>query len=230
MEHVVEELVLLIPQAHAFIADVRHRLGDMQKVLEEFGRDVFIDMVVAGELERDTHQIERVHRHPAGAIGLIDVAAGRQLGAAIEDPDIIEAEEAALKNIASFGVLAVHPPGEIQGQLVEHAFEKREIAGITALFAIDLEDPPGGPGVHRRIDVAQRPLIGGHLAVGVHIPLARQQDELLLSEVRIQIGERQTVKRQIPGGVPRIFPLVRHRDDVGIVEVAPVGVASALAR
>ena len=47
---------------------------------------------------------------------------------AIEDADIVQAEESALKNIISFGILAVHPPGEIQQQLVKDALQKEAVA------------------------------------------------------------------------------------------------------
>ena len=36
------------------------------------------------------------------------------------------------------------------------------------------------------------------------------------------------VKGEIPGGVPRVFPLVRHRDDVGVVEMRPFAIATGL--
>ena len=126
-------------------------------------------------------------------------------------------------------VLAVHPPGEVQHQLVEDALEEGEIAAPAALLAIDLEHAPRRPGVHRRVDVAERPLVGGDLAVRVHVPVARQQDELVLGELGIDQRERDAVEREVPGRVPGILPLVRHRDDVGVVEVAPVGVAPVLA-
>ena len=100
----------------------------------------------------------------------------------------------------------------------------------AVLLAIDLKHAPGRPRVHGRIHIAERPLIGGNLAVRVHVPFAREQHELLLGEIRIDQGERDAVKRQIPGGVPGILPFVGHRDDVGIVEIAPLAVAAAQAR
>src|SRR5205814_936402 len=45
MQYVVEELVLLIPQAHTvpiLAADMAHGFRDVQEVLEELGRDVLI--------------------------------------------------------------------------------------------------------------------------------------------------------------------------------------------
>ena len=43
---------------------------------------------------------------------------------------------------------------------------------------VDLVDAPGGPGVHRRVHVAEVPLVGRELAVRVHVPLAQQQQQL----------------------------------------------------
>ena len=68
-------------------------------MLEEFGGDVFIDGIVQRQLERDAHQVERIHRHPARAVGLIDEAAGRQRLAAVEDADVVEAQESALEHL-----------------------------------------------------------------------------------------------------------------------------------
>jgi hypothetical protein len=48
IQNVVVKLILLIPEADALVADVVHRLGDLEKVLEEFGGDVLIDVVVLG--------------------------------------------------------------------------------------------------------------------------------------------------------------------------------------
>jgi hypothetical protein len=44
-------------------------------------------------------------------------------------------------------------------------------------------DAPAGPGVDRRIDVGKIEFIGRQLAAGVHVPLAQEQDELLLGEI-----------------------------------------------
>src|SRR5713226_7512614 len=97
-------------------------------MFEKLRRDVFVDMVLEGELERYAHQVERVHRHPGGAVGLVDIAAGRQRRAAVEKADIVEAEKPALKDVVSFDVLAVHPPGEIEHQFVEDTFEESPVA------------------------------------------------------------------------------------------------------
>ncbi len=104
---------------------------------------------------------------------------------------------------------------------------QERVVGPPGQLAVDLEDAQRRPGVHRRVDVAEGPFVGGQLAVGVHVPLARQQHQLLLGRGRIQPRQRQAVERKVPGRIPGILPGVRHRDHVGVVEVEPVGVAAA---
>src|SRR5712691_1349786 len=130
------------------------------------------------------------------------MAAGRQRVAAIEDADVVEAEETALEDVAALGVLAVDPPGEIQHQLVEDAPEKSPVALAAAGLPVDLVNPPGGPGMYRRVDVAEFPFEGRQLRVRVHVPFARQKDELVLSEVGIDMGQHDAMKSEVPGGVP----------------------------
>ena len=127
--------------------------------------------------------------------------------------------------LLALGVFAIHPPGEIEQKLLEDPLEKFSIASALALL-FDFVNAPGRPGVHRRIDVAERPLVGRHLAVRMHVPFARHEQELLLGEIGIDERERDAVKGEIPRRVPGIFPFVRHRDHVGIVEMAPLVVAA----
>src|SRR5205085_9970664 len=105
VQHVVIELVVVVPEADALAAHIGHRLGDVEEMLEELYRDVLVDPVFHGQSERDTQQVQRVHRHPRGAVRLIDMAAGRQRRAAVEDADIVEAEKTALEDIAPASVL-----------------------------------------------------------------------------------------------------------------------------
>src|SRR5688572_30156468 len=56
----------------------------------------------------------------------------------------------------------------------------------------------------------------------MHVPLPRHQQQLFLGEIRIDQGKCNAMKGEIPGGIPRVFPLVRHRDHVGIVKMPPV--------
>ncbi len=198
VQHVVIELVLLVPQADARARDIRHGLGDAQEVLEELGGDVLVDVIVQRQLQGDAQHVEREHRHPAGGVGLVEPDALGQRRAAVEHADIVQAEEAALEDVPARHVLAVDPPGEVQQQLVKDALQENQV-GLAAALAIDLVNAPRRPGVHRRIDVAEVPLVGRHLAVGVHVPFAQQQHQLLLGELRIDQREGQAMERRVPG-------------------------------
>ena len=77
-------------------------------------------------------------------------------------------------------------------------------------------DLPDTPSMHGRIDVTELPFVSGDLAARVHVPFAQEQNHLLLGELGVQLRHRDHVKRQVPSGVPRVFPLVGHRDHVSI--------------
>jgi hypothetical protein len=94
-------------------------------MLEEFGRDVFVDMIFHRKLERDAHQVEGMHRHPCRSVGLIDVSSGGQRRGAVEDPDIVQAQKAALKNLAPVRVLTIDPPVEIQALYIQTVLSRR---------------------------------------------------------------------------------------------------------
>ena len=99
--------------------------------------------------------------------------AGGKRGAAVKNADVIQAQEAAFKNIGPFGVLAVHPPGKVHEQLVKHPLQETHIR-LALEPLIDLEHAPGRPGVDRRIHIAERPLICGNLPVRMHIPFPQE--------------------------------------------------------
>ena len=107
------------------------------------------------------------------------------------------------------------------------ALQPRDVALARArLFQAVGED--GGPGMHRRIHVAEVPFVGGNLAVRVQVVLAQHQIELLLAEIHVHQRERQDMEGEIPRGVPGILPFVRHGDDVGVVHVVPLRIARRL--
>jgi hypothetical protein len=81
-----------------------------------------------------------------------------------------------------------------------------------------------GPGLHWRVHVAEVPLVRRKCAVRVLEPLPAQQDQLVLSERRVDVRQGHAVECQVPGGEPGILPLVRHRHDVEGVEAAPPAV------
>src|SRR5262249_61594979 len=61
----------------------------------------------------------------------------------------------------------------------------------------------------------------------MHVPFTQHQQQLLFGELRVHQSQWHAVKRQVPRGVPGVFPLVGHRDHVGVIEVRPFVIASA---
>ena len=83
--------------------------------------------------------------------------------------------------------------------------------------------------MHRRIDVAEVPLVGRNLPARVEVQAAQHKQQLLFGEIKIHLRQGNRMKSQIPGRIPRILPLVRHRDHVGIEHVEPLGIAHVVA-
>ena len=228
LQHVVEELVAFIPEAGVTRIAATDRLGDVQEMLEELHADIDEHVIRHRQFQRDAHQVERIRGHPCGAIRLVDTAARGQRRRAVEDADVVQPEETALKNVAAVGVLAVHPPREVQQQLMEHELQEVAIR-LARNRSIDFINAPCRPCVNRRVGVAERPFVGRQLPVRMLVAILHQQQQLFLRECRIDQRERGRVKREIPRRVPRVFPLVRHRDNVRIAQMPPVGVAATLA-
>ena len=141
LQHVVEELVLARPRGRCrrrrYRSSPRRCTGSARRTWSRCPRRPGCASASSSAMRI---RFERVHRHPGGAVGLVDVAAGRQRLRAVEDADVVEPEKAALEDVAAVGVLAVHPPGEIQHQLVEDAFEEGAVAARRRVCAlVDLE-------------------------------------------------------------------------------------------
>ncbi len=151
------------------------------------------------------------------------MAAGGQRGAPVKNADVVETQEASLEDVLAEAVLAVHPPGEVEEQLVERRPEEIEVRlAAQGLFGAVQEERREG--VDRGVHVAEVPLVGGHLAVGVQVDPFEHQLHLLLGEVGIDDRERERVKGQVPGRIPGILPLVGHGDDVLVQHVEPLRV------
>src|SRR5271156_3234535 len=114
IEHVIIKPVLFVPKTYAAAAHIRHRFGDVKKVLKELGRRVVIGDVVLRQFKSDSHQGQAVHRHPTGAIGLAEKGTVGQGLVAIENSDVVQTEEATLKEIASMKIFLIDPPGEVE--------------------------------------------------------------------------------------------------------------------
>ena len=67
----------------------------------------------------------------------------------------------------------------------QDALQKSQISLVAAPLPVHLEHPPCCPGMDGRVDVAERPFISRQLPIGVHVPFARQQQELAFGELRI---------------------------------------------
>ena len=186
---------------------------------------VLVHRVVFGQDQRHLQHALAVERHPRRAVGLLERAAGRQLGAAVEDADVVEAEEPAREDVAARRILPVDPPVEVQHQALERALQEAQVG--PAERPLHLVQVQRRPGVHRRVHVAEIPLVGGNLAVRMEVEAAQHQQQLVLREVEIDQGQRDGMEREIPRRVPRVLPLVRHRDDVGVEHVEPYGVPHA---
>ena len=63
----------------------------------------------------------------------------------------------------------------------------------------------------------------------MEVEAAQHQQQLLLREIEVHQRQRDRVEGQVPRRVPRVLPLVRHRDHVGVEHVEPLGVAHVVA-
>mmetsp|Transcript_5220 Transcript_5220/g.11626 ORF Transcript_5220/g.11626 Transcript_5220/m.11626 type:complete len:312 (+) Transcript_5220:949-1884(+) len=225
---VIVELIFLVPQTKPGVQP-RHCVGDEQEVLEELRCEAFVDLVLKCELDGDPHHAEAVESHPTRAIRLVDEATGGQVTSAVEDAYVVQAQEAALKDVPAFRILAVHPPREVDEQLLEHLLQEHDVTNATSHLPLHLEDAPRRPGMHRRVHVAEVPLEGRQLSVRMHVALIDHEAELVLGEARVHQRQRQAVEGEVPGGVPGELPLVRHGDDVAVEHVVPISVPDAAA-
>ena len=79
------------------------------------------------------------------------------------------------KTLLPSASFAIHPPREIQQQLVKNPLQKCAVAVAASVF-FDLVNAKRRPRVNRRIDIAECPFVSGNLPVRVHIPFAKQQN------------------------------------------------------
>ena len=221
---IVVKAVLFVPQSEA--AEGVHRVHDLHEMLEELRGHVFVGRLVAREFDRDREHRAAVESHPRGAVRLLEDGAAGKRFRAVEEADIVEAEEAAGEEMFAGEILAVHPPGEVEQQLLKSALQEEQIT--LSIAPPDLVNAPAGPGMHRWIHVGEIPLVGGDLAVRVHVPFAEKEQQLLLRKLRIDPRHRDHVEGEIPRGVPGVLPFIRHRNHVAVVKVFPVRVARFL--
>ena len=88
---------------------------------------VLITRIMGGEFYRKFQHILAEKCHPGRAIRLLQVAAGWQRGTAVENTDIIKAQEPTFKYIFAKPVFPVYPPGKIQQSLLKADLQKFDI-------------------------------------------------------------------------------------------------------
>ena len=197
-------------------------VGDVGEVLEELRREVLVGRVVLGEDERHLEQVERVHRHPrrcrrsAPARPATGSAADRSNGPMLSSP-----RKPPSKTLLPPAVLAVDPPGEVEQQLVQHPGQEVVVARRRRSRR-PAARPRRAPAGSRRRTPTRTP---GSARWGACTTRAAAAAAASLANAGVDVGDRHAVERQVPGGVPGVLPRVRHRDDVGVVQVPPGGVA-----
>ena len=194
-------------------------------MLDELKRDFFVSRVGFGQDQGDLQHVLAVKRHPCRPICLLERSTGGELCAAVEYADVVQAQKSPGEHVAPRRVLPVDPPVEIQHQSLKHTFQKTQVR--PAKFLLHFEERERGPRVHRRIYIAEVPLVGGHLPIGVGIEIAQHEQELLLGEIEIHQRQGDRVEGEVPGRIPGVLPFVRHRDDVGVEHVKPIHVPNA---
>src|SRR5215469_6893619 len=110
------------------------------------------------QLHGDLQHVLAEERHPGSAVGLLEKTSGGKRGAAIKDANVIQSEKTAFKGVSAGAVLAVHPPDEVEQQLLEDAFQPVNVAAAAQGLSQAISED-GGPGVDRRVNVAKIPFV-----------------------------------------------------------------------
>jgi hypothetical protein len=140
--------------------------------------------------------------------------------------DVIEPEESAAEDALALSVLPVQPPRQHHEQRAEHRLQEVDVGGAT-LLPVELIDLPDRPGNHRRVHGVEVPFERWDRPVGMLRSWRGEQHHLTLRKCWIDRCHDHSLKCQVPRGIPRIFPLVGHEDDVSVVKMqGPVTIAA----
>ena len=143
--HRAVPFVFVVPHADAAFfdgaaADVVHGFGDRQKMLEEFAWRCFRRRNRAATSSSAMRIMFRQYMAIQPVLSAwASCGAHRQRRVAVEHGDVVQAQEAAVEDVAILRVLAIDPPGEIQQQFVEHSLQEFAIA-VMAVAACDRFD------------------------------------------------------------------------------------------
>src|SRR5580658_8468200 len=127
-KNVIKKTVLLVPKLIVAATHLLHGRADVYEVLKEFGREELIGLIEVGQFERCPHQVKAKKAHPAGRVGLLENGSSGKFFAAIHDRDVVQPQEAALKDVVPGAVHAVHPPGKVHQQLVQALFQESRVS------------------------------------------------------------------------------------------------------
>ena len=115
---------------------------------------IFIDPAMLGQFECNVQHGQAVESHPSCRISLLQSSASWQGIGAIEETYIVQAEKAAFEDVLAIEVFSIHPPSEVEQQLLEHPFKKVQVT--TAIqFTLDLECTEHGPSMNGRVDICR---------------------------------------------------------------------------
>src|SRR4026207_1963448 len=110
-------------------------------MLDKLATHSQIGWALHGQCHCNLQHVLAEERHPGRAVGLLQVPPGREWSTAIEDPDIVQSQEASFKHVPAGAVLAIYPPGEVQQQLLEGLLEPLHISlAALGLFETIGED------------------------------------------------------------------------------------------
>src|SRR5215472_10277191 len=104
--------------------DTIHGVRDPQEMLQEPEGDVLVDGVVISQNQCNLQHVLAIEGHPCRTVGLIQMTARRERGAAIEDSNIVQPEEAPSEDALTLGIFSIDPPVEIQHQTLKRLFEE----------------------------------------------------------------------------------------------------------
>lgn len=97
---------------------------------------------------------QAVESHPSCRVSLFQSAASWQGIRAIEEAYIVQAEKAAFKDVFAIEVFSIHPPGEVEQQLLEHPFKEVQVA-TAVQFTLDLERTEYSPSMNGRVNICR---------------------------------------------------------------------------
>src|ERR1700757_4017081 len=183
MKQIVEESVLLVPHFIVVLSDSIHGVRDPQEMLHKSEGDILVHRVVFRQNECDLQHVLAVECHPSCTVCLVEVTTRGKGSTAIEDANVIQAEESTGKNILPLRVLPVDPPVEILHQALKRSFQEAHVG--SAKFPFDIEEKKCRPCMDRGINVAEIPLVGRDLSIGMGIQIPQHKEKLVFGKIKI---------------------------------------------